>query len=160
MLKGLTVWRPLIDTFQTADAFCANCEYVRKLSNGVKVSQCKGREINGTGGAVTELPASFADHPLRGYKLVEVFSGVPDRGGARLSQTFEEAGGEALRYDLRGESPHDFMKYDEFWKEQKRKPAHWYHMAFPCTDFSIARQSPTPSTRSRENPYGDEKLKG
>ena len=46
-------------------------------------------------------PESYAEAPLKGLRLVEVFSGVPEEGGAMLSAAWEAAGGIAVRHDNR-----------------------------------------------------------
>ena len=38
-------------------------------------------------------PESYAEAPLKGLRMVEVFSGVPEEGGAMLSAAWEAAGG-------------------------------------------------------------------
>ncbi len=72
-----------------------------------------------------------------------------------LSRVFEQCGGVAIRYDNRLDEAMDFVKDEKFWKDQLADPADWYHFAFPCTNLTVARQRPTPSTRSKEHPYGD-----
>ena len=55
--------------------------------------------------------------------MVECFSGHPSEGGCALSEAWEDAGGTAVRYDIRIDPEHDFMNDDRFWEDQERDPA-------------------------------------
>ena len=58
--------------------------------------------------------------------MVEVFSGLPSEGGAALSEAWEDAGGVAVRYDVRLDSRHDFLNDLEFWEAEYQDPADLY----------------------------------
>ena len=100
-------------------------------------------------------PESYAEAPLKGLRMVEVFSGVPEEGGAMLSAAWEAAGGIAVRYDNRYDDRHDFVNDDEFWTGEYEKPADMYHFAFRCHHTSMARATPS-KPRHMDRPYGDE----
>ena len=46
--RGITVWRPDVDTILEAKAFCTNHRYVRMLPNGATVYQCLGHDVSPT----------------------------------------------------------------------------------------------------------------
>jgi len=96
-------------------------------------------------------PDSFAGQPLRGRRLLEVFSGVPAEGGAALSRAWEAAGGVAVRYDNRIDPAHDFLGDQKFWESVLASPPDVIQFGLPCTTFSVAR---TPKARTTQNPYG------
>ncbi len=100
-------------------------------------------------------PESYAEAPLKGLRMVEVFSGVPEEGGAMLSAAWEAAGGIAVRYDNRYDDRHDFVNDDGFWTGEYEKPADMYHFAFRCHHTSMARATPS-KPRHMDRPYGDE----
>ena len=149
--SGVEIWRPQSETTMAAREFCKNAEFVRSFASGVAVYRCPGHE--GEVDILAEYPLIFGERPLQGRRLVEVFSGVPEQGGAALSRAWEAAGGVAIRYDNRIDPKHDFMNDEEFWIQELGSPADVYHFAPPCTTFSCAHT--TPMVRTRTNPYGD-----
>ncbi len=75
-----------------------------------------------------------------------------------FSRVWEQAGGSAVRYEIRTDDRKDFMKDEEFWSKELETPsADLYLFAIPCTNNSIAQTTP-PSTRSMLKPCGDEML--
>ena len=75
--------------------------------------------------------------------MVECFSGIQREGGCALSEAWEDAGGMSVRYDIRINEDHDFLKDVEFWKREEANPADVYHFAILCDNFSIAHTTPT-----------------
>ena len=94
--------------------------------------------------------------PLAGKKLVEMFSGNPATGGAEFSRGWEEAGGEAVRYDIAIDPLHDFLKDEVFWKRELENPADVYWWGVPCTNLTNARTTgPGAGTRTAAHSAGD-----
>ena len=153
--KGVVRWRPDRDTFEAPQDFCKNCVFVRRLPHGEEVWQCLGHDCEGLGRdpGRTDMPPSFRDRPLKGKRMVEVFSGVPREGGCTLSEAWEDAGGMAVRYDIRIDEQHDFLEDKEFWENEEAHPADVYHFAIPCDNFSIAHTTPS-KIRNLEYPLG------
>ena len=95
-----------------------------------------------------ELPAAT---------LTEHYAGDQKKGGGRLSETWELAGGIAERRDLLIDTSHDVNKDDVWWDAHIEKPSDLESFALPCTSFSIAHViGPLGQTRSKEHPWGDE----
>lgn len=151
---GVMEWRPWCDTWLPGREFCSTAQFVRRRSDGVEVWQCQGHDLAGDSPEPADLPPSLRGNPLAGKRLVEVFSGDPSRGGGGLATAWEEAGGEAVRYDILVDSRQNFMSDEKLWQREYASPAHLYHFAVPCTSFSIARS--VGRTRDKEHPYGDE----
>ena len=77
---------------------------------------------------------------------------TPLEGGGEFSRVWEDAGGTAIRYDVRLDVRHDLMVDDAFWAAEYAEPADLYMFAPPCTTLTIAHT--TPVIRSTDNPYG------
>ena len=67
---------------------------------------------------------------------------MPNEGGCALSDAWEDAGGEALRYDIRIDEAHDFLNDEAFWDREVENSRDVYHFAIPCESFSIAHSTP------------------
>ena len=145
------MWRPHSETIPLANEFCKDAEFVHSLASGVSVWRCPGHD--GHVDILAGYPMFFNEQPLRGKKLVEIFSGVPEEGGAVLSRAWEAAGGLAIRYENRIDPNHNFTEDERFWQKEIGDPADVYHFAPPCTTFTSAHT--TPIVRTRANPYGD-----
>ena len=107
----MTTWKFERDTLEPASDFCFNCVFVRRLGSGEEIWKCLGHDLTGNNEAPpkSDVPDSFKERPLLGRRLVESFSGVPGKeGGSALSQAWEDAGGCAVRMDIRLDANHDF----------------------------------------------------
>ena len=99
-------WSPNVDTLLPGREFCCSAKLVRKRSDGVEIWKCPGHEmIKSELNIADDLPHALRSGPLRGKRLVEVFSGDPSSGGAQLSSVWEESGGTSVRYDLLSQHP-------------------------------------------------------
>lgn len=72
-----------------------------------------------------------------GKALVDISAGEPRRGGAVLSECWEEAGGTAHRHDPRADPLRDFLDDVRLWAEQKRHPARAYMFSAPTASWCI-----------------------
>ena len=150
--QDIVIWRPARDTLRPARDFCKDARYVRRHVDGTEIWQCDGHDAGSGARREEDWPEEFESQPLRGKRLVEVFSGHPSEGGARLSAAWEAAGGEALRYDTRVDDEHDFLEDHAFWDRHVQEPVEAYHFAFPCNNVSAANS--TPKIRTFDMPYG------
>ena len=150
---GVLRWRPEGDTMLDHQDFCCSSTFVRRFANGEAVWQCHGHSIaGGTASPPRDIPESLRGRPLEGKRMVEVFSGTPAEGGGALSDAFGDAGGTAIRHDIRLDARRDFMEDGSFWDGEFADPADIYAFGIPCTSSTPAHT--TPITRSMDDPYG------
>ncbi len=122
---GSGVWRPARDTLDEGRAHCTSAVFVRR-GDGYTVWRCPGHDLREEAAedppkadaAPSIWPKDYKKAPLKGLRLVGVFSWVPEEGGAMLSAAWEAAGGAAFRYDHRCDERHDFVSDDAFWEAE------------------------------------------
>ena len=163
--KSFRAWNVLTDTAYLPDEFCTNCSYVSRDGEGIETWRCNGHD-RVEGHAVSDVAKPFQEpeedpivseplpKTLEGKRMVETFSGNPEKGGESLSRAWEARGGTADRRDILINKSHDFFRDHSYWEKERRAPGHVYSFAPKCTTFSIAHT--TPIVRTKENPTGDE----